>query len=193
MSRTAPDLYHVDWSKVPQPEDDGGARHLIGLVVPKEVRLASTDGRQVALGELPGLSVLYVYPSTGVPGQPLPTDDWDMIPGARGCTPQACAFRDHFDELREAGADHVFGLSVQDSAHQKEAAQRLHLPFALLSDDKLQFGRALCLPSMVVGDLTLLKRITLILDDGAIRHVFYPVFPPDQNAGDVLEWLKNRL
>jgi peroxiredoxin len=133
---------------------------------------------------------VFAYPRTGEPGKISLVDDWDMIPGARGCTPQTCAFRDLFAELKAAGAPHVFGLSTQSNAYQTEMASRLHLPFPVLSDEKLALTRALNLPTMEVADLTLIKRLALIIDDARITHVFYPVFPPDRNAGDVLEWLK---
>jgi peroxiredoxin len=178
----------VDWSRLPRPEDDGAARHLPGSRVPP-VALSATDGSSVALGGLAGRSVVYVYPMTGRPGADLP-DGWDGIPGARGCTPQTCAFRDHHAELIAAGADRVFGLSTQDSEYQREAAQRLHLPFPLLSDAALRLTTALRLPVMLVGGATLLQRMALIIEDGVIAHVFYPVFPPDQNAAEVLGWLR---
>ena len=127
---------------------------------------------------------------TGEPGKISLVDDWDMIPGARGFTPQSCAFRDHHGELLAAGAAHLFGLSTQDTAYQQEAAERLHLPFAILSDEKLVLTKALRLPTMEVAGLTLLKRMALVIDDGRITKVFYPVFPPDRNAADVLVWLK---
>jgi peroxiredoxin len=178
----------VDWSRLPRPEDDGAARHLPGSRVPP-VALSATDGSSVALGGLAGRSVVYVYPMTGRPGADLP-DGWDGIPGARGCTPQACAFRDHHAELIAAGADRVFGLSTQDTDYQREAALRLHLPFPLLSDAALRLTTALRLHVMLVGGATLLKRMALIIEDGVIAHVFYPVFPPDQNAAEVLGWLR---
>ena len=153
--------------------------------------LPATDGSSVALGELPGRSVVYIYPMTGRPGASLP-DGWDGIPGARGCTPQSCAFRDHHAELIAAGADRVFGLSTQDTDYQREAAERLHLPFPLLSDAALRLTTALRLPVMLVGGTTLLKRMALIIEDGVVAHVFYPVFPPDQNAAEVLGWLRAR-
>jgi peroxiredoxin len=137
----------------------------------------------------PGRVVVYAYPMTGQPGTALP-DGWDQIPGARGCTPQACSFRDHFALLRSAGADAVFGLSTQESAYQQEAAARLHLPFPLLSDRRLELARALGLPTMTVDGRMLLKRLALVIDDARITTVFYPVFPPDRNASDVLAWLK---
>lgn len=185
-----PNLLQVDWSKIPAPGDDGAAAHLQGMALP-DVTLAATDGAQVSLSGLDGRTVIYAYPRTGVPGEVSIVDDWDMIPGARGCTPQSCAFRDHHGQLLEAGADHVFGLSVQDSAYQREAAARLHLPFALLSDERLELARRLRLPLMEIGGLLLLKRLTMIVDGGRIAKVFYPVFPPDSNAGDVLAWLRD--
>jgi peroxiredoxin len=173
---------------IPAPQDDGGARHLTGMRLP-DLPLAATDGSSVNLAKLAGRTVLYIYPRTGVPGVPLP-EGWDMIPGARGCTPQSCGFRDHFAELQALGVAQVFGLSTQDTAYQQEAAARLHLPFPLLSDDKLQFTRALNLPTFSVAGMTLLKRMALVIDDGSIAKVFYPVFPPDRNAEEVLHWMR---
>ena len=183
------DLLAVDWSKIPAPQDDGAARHLIGTVLPP-VSLLATDKARVTLAELSGRTVVFGYPRTGEPGKISIVDDWDMIPGARGCTPQTCSFRDLFSDLKAAGAQHVFGLSTQDNAYQSEMAERLHLPFPVLSDEGLELTRALNLPTMDVAGLTLIKRLALIVDDGRITHVFYPVFPPDRNAGDVLTWLK---
>jgi peroxiredoxin len=182
-------LFEVDWSKLPAPEDDGAARHLPGRPIP-DVPLPATDGRRISLARLAGRVVVFAYPRTGVPGQASLVEHWDSIPGARGCTPQACAFRDHALELEAAGADAVFGLSTQDTAYQREAAQRLQLPFPLLSDHELKLARALDLPTMEVAGHTLLKRLAMILDDGRITTVFYPVFPPDRNAREVLTWLK---
>jgi peroxiredoxin len=182
-------LHSVDWSKIPPPPDDGGARHLQGLQMP-DLPLPATDGRSVSLARVSGRAVVYAYPRTGRPDQIALVDDWDMIPGARGCTPQSCTFRDHHGELLEAGAAHVFGLSTQDIAYQQEAVARLHLPFAILSDEKLALTKALLLPTMDVAGLTLMKRMALVIDDGRITKVFYPVFPPDRNASDVLAWLK---
>jgi peroxiredoxin len=184
-----PGLMEVDWSKIPAPPDDGAARHLEGMLIP-DVGLAATDGRTVSLARLSGLSVVYAFPRMGRPGQIALVEGWDTIPGARGCTPQSCAFRDHFAELNAAGAAQVFGLSTQDTAYQAEAVARLHLPFALLSDEAGRLWRALRLPTMEVAGTTLLKRLAMIIDDGRIRKVFYPVFPPDRNAEDVLAWLK---
>jgi peroxiredoxin (alkyl hydroperoxide reductase subunit C) len=183
------DLLSVDWSQIPAPEDDGAARHLIGARLPP-VALLATDDSTVTLSELPGRTVVFGYPRTGEPGKIALVDDWDMIPGARGCTPQTCAFRDLFADLKAAGARHVFGLSTQSNAYQSEMAGRLHLPFPVLSDESLELTRALDLPTMEVAGLVMIKRLALIIDDGCITQVFYPVFPPDRNAGDVLTWLK---
>jgi peroxiredoxin len=182
-------LLEVDWSKIPAPTDDGGAAHLKGTKIPS-VSLRGTDDNAVDLSQLPGRTVVFAYPRTGEPGKISLVDDWDMIPGARGCTPQTCSFRDLFAELKAAGARHVFGLSTQSNAYQAEMAARLHLPFPVLSDEELALTEALQLPTMEVAGLTLIKRLALIVDDGRITHVFYPVFPPDRNAGDVLAWLK---
>lgn len=171
---------------LPAPEDDGACAHLPGFRLPA-LPLPATDGTTVDLAALPGRTVVYCYPRTGRPDEP-PPDGWDAIPGARGCTPQSCAFRDHHQELRGLGA-RVFGLSTQDTAYQQEAVARLHLPFPLLSDAALRFARALRLPTFEVAGMTLLKRLTLILRDGQIEHVFYPVFPPDANAAEVVRWL----
>ena len=185
-----PNLLEVDWSKIPAPTDDGAAKHLVGMMIPP-IDLIATDDSSVMLSALSGRTVIFGYPRTGEPGKIGLTDDWDMIPGARGCTPQTCAFRDLFADLKAAGAAHVFGLSTQDNAYQTEMASRLHLPFPVLSDEKLLLARALKLPTMQVAGLTLIKRLALIVDDGRITHVFYPVFPPDRNAGDVLAWLED--
>ena len=182
-------LLDVDWSKIPAPVDDGAALHLVGLAVPP-ISLVATNDTSVTLAALPGRTVVFAYPRTGEPGKIALVDDWDMIPGARGCTPQTCAFRDLFAELKAAGAAHVFGLSTQSNEYQAEMASRLHLPFPVLSDEKLKLTQALDLPAMEVAGLTMIKRQALIIDDGRISHVFYPVFPPDRNAGDVLAWLK---
>ncbi|HEV8639314.1 MAG TPA: peroxiredoxin [Chloroflexota bacterium] len=176
-----------DWSKIPAPQDDGATKHLPGAKLPS-VPLAATDGSTVDLSTLRGRTVVYAYPRTGRPGIANP-DGWDMIPGARGCTPQSCAFRDHFARLKGLGIDHLFGLSTQDTAYQQEVAERLRLPFALLSDEHLELARALKLPTFEAGGTTLLKRFTLIVGNGTIEHVFYPVFPPDRNASDVVAWL----
>jgi len=183
-------LMEVDWSKIPAPTDDGAAAHLAGMTMPP-VALRATDDTIVTLSALKGRTVVFAYPRTGEPGKIALVDDWDMIPGARGCTPQTCSFRDLFAELKAAGAAQVFGLSSQSNDYQTEMASRLHLPFPVLSDERLELTRALKLPTMEVAGLTLIKRLALVIDDARIRHVFYPVFPPDRNAGDVLEWLKD--
>jgi peroxiredoxin len=173
---------------LPVPEDDGAADHLPGMRLPS-VPLASTSGEIVDLSALPGRTVVYCYPMTGRPDRSLPAG-WDEIPGARGCTPQSCSFRDHHAELRSLGAS-VFGLSTQDTEYQREAATRLHLPFALLSEADLAFAGTLGLPTFEVDGMVLLKRLTLVIDEGWIEKVFYPVFPPDRSAEEVVEWLED--
>ena len=184
---TTPHDPNVLPADLPIPRDDGAARHLTGRKLPA-LALAATDGSRVDLSKLRGRTVVYIYPRTGVPGQASP-EGWDQIPGARGCTPQSCSFRDHFAELKRLGVAHLFGLSTQDTAYQSEAAERMHLPFPLLSDQKLELARALELPTFTVAGMTLLKRMALVIDDGAIAKVFYPVFPPDKNAEEVIAWL----
>jgi peroxiredoxin len=174
---------------IPAPQDDGGARHLPGMKI-ADLALPATSGAAVNLTRLAGRTVLYIYPRTGVPGVDLPPG-WNDIPGARGCTPQSCGFRDHFAELKGLGVSHLFGLSTQDTEYQREAAARLHLPFAILSDADLAFTRAMRLPTFGVAGMTLLKRMALVIDDGVISKVFYPVFPPDRNAGEVVAWLRD--
>jgi len=175
-------------SDIPVPADDGGARHLAGMKVP-DLALPATSGGSINLAAVPGRVVLYIYPRTGVPGVELPPG-WDDIPGARGCTPQSCGFRDHFAELKGLGVAQVYGLSTQDTGYQREAAERLHLPFPILSDAGLTFTRALNLPTFSVAGMTLIKRMALVIDDGVIAKVFYPVFPPDRNAAEVVAWLR---
>ncbi|MEV5570271.1 peroxiredoxin [Spirillospora sp. NPDC052269] len=175
---------------LPVPEDDGAAAHLPGRKAPR-LSLQDTGGGTVDMDGLgAGRAVVYVYPLTGRPGTDLP-DGWDSMPGARGCTPEACAFRDHHRELLAAGASAVFGLSSQDTDYQREVVERLHLPFRMLSDPALSLARALDLPLFEAGGTTLYRRITLVIRDGVIEHVFYPVFPPDQHAGQVLNWLRD--
>lgn len=173
---------------IPAPKNDGAARHLPGKKLP-DLALPATSGAAVNLVKLTGRTVVYIYPRTGVPGVALPTG-WDAIPGARGCTPQSCGFRDHFGELKRLGVAQLYGLSTQDTAYQTEAASRLHLPFSILSDQKLAFTRALSLPTLSVDGMTLLKRMALVIDDGVIAKAFYPVFPPDKNAEEVIAWLQ---
>jgi peroxiredoxin len=173
---------------LPLPQDDGAADHLAGCALPP-LELPATDGSRVRLDQLPGWVVVYAYPRTGVPGEDPLVPDWDAIPGARGCTPESCGFRDHFTELRAAGVALVFGLSTQETGYQREAAERLRLPFALLSDAALQLTDALRLPSFEVAGQVLLRRFTLVIADGRIEHVFHPVFPPDRHSEEVLAWL----
>ncbi|MEM7330505.1 MAG: peroxiredoxin [Chloroflexota bacterium] len=173
---------------LPVPIDDGGCDHLKGLVLP-DFELPSTKGGNVNLSKIKGDVVVYIYPMTGRPDVALP-DGWEQIPGARGCTPQSCSFRDHHAELKELNAT-LFGLSTQSTEYQREASTRLHLPFPLLSDAQLIFANSLKLPMMFVEDLKLIKRTTLICKNGIIEHVFYPVFPPDKNVDHVINWLKN--
>ena len=175
---------------LPVPADDGASDHLQGASIP-DVSLISTAGEPVDLAALSGKIVVYCYPLTGRPDRKLPRG-WDEIPGARGCTPQSCAFRDRHEELRALGA-RVFGLSTQDTAYQREAVERLSLPYELLSDEDLGFAGALGLPTFEVAGAVLLKRVTMIIDEGSIEKVFYPVFPPDENAKEVVGWLRRDL
>jgi len=188
--REAPGAHNPNFlpPDIPVPQDDGRARHLAGLKLPN-LALPATEGGAVNLSKLKGRTVLYIYPRTGVPGVDAPPG-WDEIPGARGCTPQSCGFRDHFADLKALGVAQVFGLSTQDTAYQREAAERLHLPFPLLSDAELNFALALHLPMFMTGGMTLLARMAMILDDGMITKVFYPVFPPDKNAEEIVAWLR---
>ena len=172
---------------LPRPVDDGAASHLPGMHLP-ELSLPATDGTNVDLAAIPGRAVIYVYPMTGRPGVPLP-EGWDGIPGAKGCTPQSCSFRDHYAELKSLNVS-VFGLSAQTTAYQKEARDRLQLPFELLSDSALRLKQALRLPTFTVAGMELFRRLTLVVESGRIRKVFYPVFPPDKNVDEVLAWLR---
>jgi peroxiredoxin len=173
---------------LPVPSDDGAADHLRGSVVPA-ISLGATTGPAVDLSAAEGRTVVYAYPWTGRPGQPLLSDDWDSIPGARGCTPETCGFRDHHADLEAAGAA-VYGLSTQDTAYQRELAERLGLPYPVLSDERLALTGAMRLPAFQVAGRTLLRRLTLVLADGEVEQVFYPVFPPDRHAAEVLAWLR---
>ncbi|NOT83279.1 MAG: peroxiredoxin [Methylococcaceae bacterium] len=180
------DLLHAIPHELPVPLDDGACDHLVGLLLP-EVGLLATTGDSINLAKISGWLVIYCYPMTGQPGRGIP-DGWVQIPGAAGCTPEACSFRDHYRELRALNTQ-VFGISTQSTADQLEAAQRLHLPFALLSDAGLQFAQALGLPLFECAGMRLLKRVTLIVKEGIIQKCYYPVFPPDQNVNEVLAWL----
>ena len=174
---------------LPRPTDDGACDHLGGMALP-HVSLASTSDRMIDVGALgPGRTVIYCYPRTGVPGEALP-DGWDAIPGARGCTPQSCAFRDHAAELADLGAN-LFGISTQATDHQRQMVERLHLTFEVLNDAELSLTTALRLPTFEVDGMRLIKRLTFIVKDNAIEHVFYPVFPPNENAGQVIRRLRD--
>jgi peroxiredoxin len=176
---------------LPKPTDDGAAAHLIGAPVPP-ISLPSTRDRIVDLARLGALrTVIYCYPMTGVPGKPLPVG-WDQIPGARGCTPQTCGFRDHYQDLKKLKAE-VFGLSTQTIEYQKEMANRLHLPFEVLSDSEFRLCDALRLPTFEVEGVRLLKRLTMVVREGKIEYVFYPVFPPNESADQVIHWLETNL
>lgn len=173
---------------LPAPVDDGAADHLQGAKLP-DVALTATDGQTVSLARLSGRTVVFAYPRTGEPGQPNLVADWDAIPGARGCTPQACDFRDRHDALIARGVAQVHGLSTQASDYQREAAERLHLPYRLLSDRHRALALGARLPTFEAAGTVLLKRLTLVLDDGVVTKVFYPVFPPDRSAEQVIAWL----
>jgi peroxiredoxin len=175
-------------ANLPRPKDDGGARHLTGMALP-DLELPSTQNRRVNLSKVsaPRL-VIYAYPMTGRPDRQLP-QGWDDIPGARGCTPETCGFRDHHKDLAKLHAE-VFGVSTQDTPYQQEMVKRLEVPFEVLSDEQMAFARALELPTFTVDGMTLLKRLTIVARSGRIEHVFYPVFPPDKHAEEVIAWLK---
>lgn len=177
---------------LPEPDDDGAADHLVGMQMPN-IELHASNGDKVGLGALgPGITVIYLYPMTGKPGVDLP-EGWDAIPGARGCSTEACDFRDHFTQLHEAGAGRVFGMSSQDPKYQAEVVERLRLPFSMLSDERFNVAEALRLPTFSApGHNRLYSRLTLIVDNGTIEHVFYPVFPPNTHAQQVLAWLENK-
>lgn len=184
-----PDDIHTIPEDLPVPEDDGGADHLLNAVVPA-IALQATTGEAIRLDERDGRTVLFCYPRTGRPDEELPPG-WNAIPGARGCTPEACGFRDAHRQFVDLGA-RVLALSTQDPAYQREMADRLHLPFPVLSDERLELTRELRLPTFETSGWTLLKRLTLVIDDGRIEHVFYPVFPPDTHARQVLTWLRHK-
>lgn len=179
---------------IPPPRDDGAAKHLSGMRV-VSVPLRSTAGRLVDLGQVvKGVRVVYCYPRTGEPEREPPggVEAWNRVPGARGCTPQSLAFREQFGQFREMGVE-VFGLSTQSTPYQREAAARLELPFELLSDESLALTGALRLPTFEYAGMTLLKRLTIVVQTGVIVKVFYPVFPPDANAAEVLAWLADSI
>jgi peroxiredoxin len=177
-------------ANLPAPKDDGAAAHLPGMRVPA-ITLMSTSNHRVNLADLAlRRTVIYCYPRTGAPGQPVPKR-WDDIPGARGCTPESCGFRDHYHAL-QALQVRVFGLSTQTTEYQREAVERLHLPFEILSDADFAFTNALRLPTFEFEGVRLLKRLTLVLSKGKIEKVFYPIFPPDKHAEEVIAWLSHK-
>jgi peroxiredoxin len=182
-----PDDIHTLPDDLPAPEDDGEADHLLDAVVPP-IKLTATTGDDLDLSELTGRTILFAYPRTGRPDEELPPG-WNAIPGARGCTPEACGFRDAHAQFADVGA-RVVALSTQSPEYQREMAERLHLPFPVLSDESLALTGALRLPTFETSGMTLLKRLTLVIDDGRVSHVFYPVFPPDSHAAEVLSWLR---
>ncbi|MGV9799571.1 MerR family transcriptional regulator [Mycobacterium sp. NPDC003449] len=176
-------------SGLPEPTDDGRAAHLPGIRIPA-VALTASSGDRVNLADLPpGRTIVYLYPLTGRPGVDLP-DGWDAIPGARGCSTEACNFRDHFDELRDLGVAAIYGLSSQSPQYQAEVVDRLHLPFQMLSDPAFAVADALNLPTFAAtGHPKLYSRLTLVIRDGVVEHVFYPIFPPNTHAEQVRAWL----
>ncbi|KAK0717801.1 redoxin family protein [Lasiosphaeria miniovina] len=185
-------LNHADVPKaIPRPVDDGLASHLLGSSVPADLALGSTDGTLVNLNKLPGLTIVFCYPRTGAPGEAVPAE-WNNTPGARGCTAEACSYRDNFSTLAGLGVSAVFGLSVQDTTYQKEVKGRLGLPYDLLSDEKLEFVKAMKMPVFEWEGRPLVKRCTLAFREGKVEHVWYPVFPPDENSAEVAAWLKKK-
>lgn len=171
------------------PQDDGACDHLFGLAFPN-LSLSSTTGEEISPRALSLKKdvILFCYPMTGRPGVALP-DGWDNIPGARGCTPQNCAFKDNSQEFSALDAQ-LIGVSTQDTTYQKELVERIHLPYPILSDSEFKLIEALSLPTMVVANMTLIKRLTVIIRDGTIAKVFYPVFPSNKNPSEILRWLK---
>jgi peroxiredoxin/very-short-patch-repair endonuclease len=182
------DDIHTLPEDLPVPEDDGGADHLLNAAVPP-VPLQATTGDTIRLDQLEGRTALFCYPRTGRPDEELPPG-WNAIPGARGCTPEACGFRDAHAQFTDLGV-RVLALSTQSQEYQGEMASRLHLPFPVLSDERLELTTALRLPTFETSGMTLLKRLTLVIDDAKITHVFYPVFPPDAHAHQVLARLRD--
>lgn len=174
---------------LPVPVDDGACNHLTGIVLPS-ILLPSTSGENVDLSSFTGLTIVFCYPRTGAPGEIIP-ESWNLIPGARGCTPQACSFRDSFVELQRLGVDRVFGLSTQDTEYQTEVKGRLHLPYDLLSDERLECVRALNLPTFNWEGKKVVKRLVMAVENGKVVKTWYPIFPPDRNVLDVVEWLKS--
>ncbi|KAG6879577.1 hypothetical protein C0992_001191 [Termitomyces sp. T32_za158] len=185
-------IQHLDLPHdLPVPVDDGACDHLIGASIPSITLPSTADGAPVDVSSLSGLTIVFCYPRTGEPGVAVPKE-WDLIPGARGCTPQVCGFRDTSAELRGLGVQHLFGLSTQDTPYQTEAKERLRLPFNILSDAELKWVQGLNLPTFEWEGKLLVKRITMAVQDGRIIEKWYPVFPSDRNAYEVIEWLRKR-
>ena len=183
MSNTPQSSYLDLPDDLPIPQDDGAADHLQGTKLDSLI-LSATNGSKIDLSKLSGITVVFIYPMTGVPGVALP-DGWDDIPGARGCTPQACSYRDNYDEL-EKHVDNLFGLSVQSNEYQKELKERVELPYEILSDSDFKFANSLNLPTFEANSMKLLKRLTLIIKDGVIIKMHYPVFPSNKDVNWVL-------
>lgn len=183
MSNTPQSSYLDLPDNLPIPQDDGAADHLQGTKL-DSILLAATNGSKIDLSKLTGTTVVFIYPMTGVPGVALP-DGWDDIPGARGCTPQACSYRDNYSELKKH-VDNLFGLSVQNSEYQKELKERVELPYEILSDSDFKFANSLKLPTFEANSMTLLKRLTMIIKDGVIINKHYPVFPSNKDVNWVL-------
>jgi peroxiredoxin len=172
---------------LPVPQDDGACRHLEGMAIPA-IELRATSGRVLELSQLTlDPTILFFYPRTGRPDEPVPVD-WDEIPGARGCTPQSCGFRDLYKEFRAHGYQ-VFGVSTQTTEYQREFAERMRIPFEILSDSEFKLTTAMKLPTFEFSGMRLLKRMAWVCEDSHVKKVFYPVFPPDENAVNVLKWL----
>lgn len=178
------------WDDIPEPEDDGGADHLPGESIPS-VKLTATNGESVDLSTLPGRVVVYCFPKMGRTAEEPDPDGWEQIPGAYGCTEESCSFRDHYTELTDLGVTDVFGLSLQSSNHQREARSRVEPPYEFLSDADHEFTDELGLPTFEVEGETFNKRLTFVIEDGRIEHVFYPVFPPGEHAEEVIHWLES--
>lgn len=179
-------------SNLPKPHDDGACDHLTDLDVPSiSLATASNPSQSVDVSQLPGLIIVFCYPRTGAPGEVVPPE-WNNIPGARGCTPQACSFRENHPQLKSLGVRELYGLSTQDASYQQEVHARLRLPYDLLSDERLEFQRALNLPTFEWQGQKVIKRLTLAIEGGRIVKWWYPIFPPDSNVFHVLEWLKQR-
>ncbi|KAF3019850.1 hypothetical protein E8E14_013404 [Neopestalotiopsis sp. 37M] len=185
-------MSNANFDNLPRPFDDGACDHLANLELPP-IKLSPTDNPEspIDISQLQGLTVIFCYPRSATAKEEIPPE-WDAIPGARGCTPQACSFRDNSAALREHGVKHLYGVSTQPTAYQQEFKNRSHLPYELLSDDRLEFATALALPLFQYQGMKLIKRITLAIENGKIVKKWYPVFPPDQNVFEVLNWLKQR-